>query len=218
MSTFNIKPIFVLTLILCYTVSCAKKVTEPFVGHIQYKIVPADTAYADLIPETTMELYTNDTIVRIETRNAIFGKQVSIKHLELKKSYLLLTFNNEKYAIQTSQKEDTIVHDFTFEKVKGRSKDMFNEKTKKCKAIYKEDQSEREIIYFEGIRPDLLDVYPGVEGLPARYSLNTKDGPVIYEVVQLKRTPLSKDLFGIPTDYKKLSLDEFLSIAMPKEN
>ena len=62
----------VILLSICIAASCAKKNVEPFVGQITYKIVSTDTTYKDMIPEMKMVVYTNDTLVRIETSNPVF--------------------------------------------------------------------------------------------------------------------------------------------------
>ena len=43
-----------------------------------------------------MRVYTNDTLVRTENESPLFGKQILIKNLNLKKQYLLLNINDKK--------------------------------------------------------------------------------------------------------------------------
>jgi len=66
-------------------------------------------------------LYTNDTVVRLETETQQFGVQVYIRNMVLNKAYLLLELDGNKYAIQTdlSKKTDTIKKTYTVKKKNG---------------------------------------------------------------------------------------------------
>ena len=54
-----------------------------------------------------MVVYTNDTLSRIEVLNDALGEQVTIKLMELKKSYLLMSMMGKKLAIQTDERDDS---------------------------------------------------------------------------------------------------------------
>lgn len=199
--------------------SCGGTAPKPFVGKIRYEISPVDTALQKLIPTSKMVVYTNDTISRIETENPIFGKQITIKHLELKKSYLLVSFQGANYAIQTSETMDTVkVEPYAFEKIKGKSNPILDQKTAQVEVSKSTFDAPIEVVYFAEIRPDLLDVFEGIKGLPAIYQMNTKDGLMQYRAIELEEGPVSRDLFGIPSDYQRISLEAFLDLVMPKEN
>jgi len=78
-----------------------------FTGVIKYKVSMLDTALQQLIDDREMYVYTNDTLSRMEIMNDALGQQVSIKHMGLKKSYLLMNFLGKKLAIQTSVSDDS---------------------------------------------------------------------------------------------------------------
>ena len=74
----------------------------------------------------------------------------------------MLSFKETKYAIQTSQLNDTVVgFKYTFKVLKSKSKDILSESTKKCEVTKTEDGIVREIIFFNEIRSDLMDAYEG---------------------------------------------------------
>jgi hypothetical protein len=211
-STFNL--IFFL---LTFSTSIFSQ--KGFSGHILYEISTANTSLAKLMPITYMHLYTNDTIARIENDNPIFGKQITIKHLELEKSYLLLEHQGGFYAIQTPSRSDSLLESlYNFDYKCIGTKKIAGRKTKKVIVGNSKNMEETEVQYFKNIRPDLLDVKEGIKGLPAIYSLITKDGELIYKAILIEEKVVNRDLFGIPSNYKKLSLKEFLDLIKPVEN
>ena len=80
-------------LIVLFTLFSFSSISQkfvPFTGKLVYSIQITDTSLRKLIPTKTMVVYTNDTLLRIENDTDKLGKQVVIKHLILKKSYLLI--------------------------------------------------------------------------------------------------------------------------------
>jgi hypothetical protein len=47
-----------------------------------------------------------------------------------------------------------------------------------------------------------------------KYSIATPNGILDYELVKLERYLPSQDLFGIPLDYERVSIDSFLEQMM----
>ncbi|MBU2019232.1 MAG: hypothetical protein KJ941_06270 [Bacteroidetes bacterium] len=142
----------------------------------------------------TMVIYTNDTIVRIESKSKL-GEQVLIKHLVKQKSYLLLNVNDQKFAIQTNA--DTALTKNTIDqKIKYYwfgSKKISGVKAKKAK-ISRNDLDTAKIFYYtKTIRPDLLNVYEGVKGLPLHYYLQHTDGIYQYQLVEFSDQAVSRD-------------------------
>ena len=69
---------------------------KPFRGAFTYKVELVDSTLKKGVFQYYMRVYTNDTLVRTENESNLFGKQILIKHLTLKKQYLLLTYENKK--------------------------------------------------------------------------------------------------------------------------
>lgn len=185
---------------------------KPFSGSLTYR---ASISYADtnlVIKEWKVKVYTNDTIVRVETETGQFGTQVYIRHMELGKAYLLLELDGKKYAIQTTltKKADTIPANYTVKK-------MFGSKTingVKCKKYFVKDKdADGFVCYFaKKIGNKYLEVYPEIPGLAVDYFLPSQEGLIHYELVDQKAETVNRDLFGIPSDFKRITFEEFLRI------
>jgi hypothetical protein len=183
-----------------------------FTGIFIYKVSILDTTIQQLIDDREMFVYTNDTLSRMEIVNDALGPQVNIKNMSLKKSYLLMDFMGKKLAIQNDQKNDsnTYVPYKIKYKIFGRKK--MNGQVLKMAIISREDLNEpRTVWYFKYIRPDILDIYDGIKGLPADYYIGTVDGIIHYSIISIEEKPVNKNLFGIPSDFEKITMNQFLT-------
>lgn len=155
-------------------------------------------------------LYTNDTVVRLETETQQFGVQVYIRNMNLNKAYLLLELDGNKYAIQTdlSKKTDSIPKGYTVKKKLG-SKKVAGVKAKKY--LVKDTDTEGYYCYFaKKLSNKYLQVYPEVPGLAVDYYIPSQEGLIHYELVEKKDETVNRDLFGVPSDYKRISFEEFM--------
>jgi hypothetical protein len=179
-----------------------------FTGGIKYNVSMLDTTLQQLIDDREMVVYTNDTLSRMEILNDALGSQVSIKHMDLKKSYLLMDFLGKKLAIQTNQQDDSTQYEPYQIKYKFFGKKKVDGMILKKAIVYREDLEEpRTVWYFKNIRPDILDFYSGIKGLPADFYVGTVDGILHYSLLSIDQKLVSKDMFGIPSN---ITLGEFL--------
>jgi hypothetical protein len=128
----------------------------------------------------------------------------------LNKAYLLLELDENKYAIQTdlSKKTDTIPKTYTVKKKMG-SKKIAGMKAQKY--LVKDENTEGFYCYFsKKLGNKYLQVYPEVKGLALDYYIPSQDGLIHYELVEKKNEAVNHDLFGIPSDYKRISFEEFM--------
>jgi hypothetical protein len=205
-----IKAIPTLTFLLLLGTAFSQK-TKPFSGKLIYSIEIADTAMAILFPKTYMTIYTNDTIVRIENETKNLGTQVVLKHSLLNKSILMLNVNNKGYAIQTDlskhdKKQDT---SFYYKKKWGRIK-IFGQVAKKIEVIETGHKKGNIFFYLKDYSTKYVDAYSDLPGLPVYYMLTTSDGTFIYTLIHMEETTVDANLFGVPSDYSKMTFDEFL--------
>lgn len=201
--------LFFCSLIVFLNLNCFGQ--SGFTGVIKYNVSMLDTTIQQLIDDREMSIYTNDTLSRMEIMNDALGQQVSIKHMDLKKSYLLMDFLGKKLAIQTTEKDDTLKYEPYDIKYKLFGKKKVNGLILKKAIVYREDLKEKRTIwYFKNIRPDLMEYYPGIKGLPADFYIGTIDGIIHYTLLSVEEKPINKDLFGIPSDYEKITLGDFL--------
>ena len=215
-SKLNTSIIFV---ILFTTFTFSQK-HESFQGKLVYSIEMADTSLQKLIPPTTMTIYTNDTIVRIENETPQLGKQIIIKHLILNKSILLIQSGETRYAIQTDLskaqnriEKDTLDHGYIFKKKLGKRK-IINLKANRMNVTLVGQKKSIEILYLKHFSPKYIDAFEGIPGLPVRYYINTEDGVMVYTLIHMEKKKLDRDLFGVPNDYKKVSFDQFIEEVM----
>ena len=193
---------------------------DAFQGVLVYSIEMADTSLQKMIPPTTMTIYTNDTIVRIENETNQLGKQIIIKHLILNKSILLIQSGETRYAIQTDLskeqnkiEKDTLEHGYIFKKKIGTRK-IINLKANRMNVTLVGQKKSIEILYLKHFSPKYIDVFEGIPGLPVRYYINTEDGVMVYTLIHMEKKKLDRDLFGVPNDYKKVSFDQFIEEVM----
>ncbi len=185
----------------------------PFQGRLIYQIEfinPVDSTQNTISKSI---VYTNDTLVRVESETGQLGPQVLIKHLIFQKYYLLINYNDTKFAIQQHVPKDTIPSKYTFKKKFG-SKKIAGIKAKRVLVSAASFDKPIEMWYFPKISPKYLDVLKGIQGLPVDYYIQLEDGILHYTLEKIEFSEVNKDLFGIPSDFKKVSFDEFLDQMM----
>jgi hypothetical protein len=187
----------------------------PFTGTLTYRVTICDTALAKYVPIRYMIVRTNDTLTRIENETDRLGKQIVIKHLGLNKSYLLLNTPIGKYAIQTNHneaKKDSILP-YSFKKKCGR-RTFCGIKAKKSLVSHKGFTEPLTFYYFKDYAPKYLNVFENCPGLPVLYYIPTDDGIFKYELISLDSKLPVHDLFGVPSDFKRVTFDQFLEEMM----
>jgi hypothetical protein len=190
---------------------------EPFVGKLTYSINIADTSLSAYFPEKKMVIYTNDSLLRIENYTEEFGVQVLIKHLVLNKSYLLLALDKGKFAIQTNHQNETQDSSrYQIEKKRGKTK-ICGINAKKIIIHHADLAKEEAFYYFKNISPKYLNAFPEFPGLPVVYYLNSEFGLLKYQLIEIDEAVPNYDLFGIPSDFKKISFDDFVQEMIQTE-
>lgn len=186
---------------------------ESFTGMLEYKISIRDTSMKAFVPDNRMVIYTNDTITRIENYTPRLGKQVVIHHMLLNKSYMLLDTPVGKFAIQTDHnKSDTARTEalYTMKKKCGKER-ILGFKSKRLIVTYPDMEEELAFLYLKQYSNKYLNNFEKSPGLLVKYSLPTEDGILDYELVRINQYIPDKDMFGIPSDYERVSFNEFLS-------
>lgn len=202
----------VLQLLILLSISSITYGQDSFTGMLEYKISIRDTAMRSFVPDNRMIVYTNDTITRIENFTSRLGKQVVIHHMVLNKSYMLLDTPVGKFAIQTDHnKKDSIGTDkgYTLDKKCGKEK-ILGYKAKKMIVKYDDMEEDLQFLYLKQYSNKYLNNFEDSPGLLVKYSLPTEDGTLDYELIRISEYAPDRDLFGIPSDYERVSFDEFL--------
>ena len=222
------QPIFMRHFILIVTLSIVlptsvfgqTKKTKRFTGMLEYKISVRDSALRDLVPDNRMVIFTNDTIVRVENFTQNLGQQIAIKHMILDKSYLMLDTEFGQYAIQMDESErskddraiDTTKSEmdkFVFDKKCGKTR-MHGHKMKRVMVSHPEFKEPIEFLYMKGYSRKIVDAYPEIDGIPTKYSVITPDAIFDYTLVKISEYTPAHDLFGIPSNFERISFDKFM--------
>lgn len=162
-----------------------------------------------------VKVFTNDTVVRVESETNALGNQVFIRHMELNKAYLLLQLDGNKFAIQTDlaenrNKADSSAPAYTFRKKLFGGKRVAGIKAKRY-YILDNGQKEGYYCWFAKKIPNrYLEVYQDIPGLAVDYYLPSQDGLIHYELESFEEGAVNRDLFGVPSDYKRVTFDEFV--------
>ena len=214
--------ILLITLVLALPTSgyTQTKRTKTFIGMLEYKISVRDSSLRDLVPDNRMIVYTNDTIVRIENFTHNLGDQIAIKHILMNKSYLLLDTDFGKYAIQMDESKeqeaakanDTTTSEmdkFQFEKKCGKRR-LLGRKMNRLMVSHPDFDTPIEFLYLKGYSTEIVNAYPKINGIPAKYSVITPDAIFDYELVKISEYTPENDLFGIPSDFERVSFDDFM--------
>lgn len=187
---------------------------KPFRGMLEYKITIRDTNMRNMIPESRMFLYTNDTISRMENFSSSLGKQVIIRHMELNKSYMLIETVKGKFAIKSDlNKSDTTqtVSKYEFKK-KCFKRKVLGKKAKRVLVSHPEFNEPIEFLYLKEHSNKYLNNFKAIPGLLVKYSVVTPDGVLDYELIHYSEYTPDRDLFGLPDDYQRVTFDEFVDI------
>jgi len=184
---------------------------ENFSGKLVYSITITDTSLQKMIPPRLMVVYTNDTLVRIENKTDQLGLQVIIKHLIYNKSYLLLSTPVNNYAIQTDHNDGReLKYPYTFESKRGKRK-LLGMKAKRLLVSHENFKKPLEFWYLPQFSPKYINTLENFPGLPVLYYISSVDGTYEYRLVSMEVNAPKHDLFGIPSDYKRVTFDDFLN-------
>lgn len=196
------------------------KKTKTFTGMLEYKISVRDSSLRDLVPDNRMLVYTNDTVVRVENFTQNLGNQVAIKHMLLDKSYLLLDTDFGKFAIQMDeskaqekmQENDTTtaeIDKFVFEKKCGKTR-LLGRRMNRLMVSHPDFEEPIEFLYMKGYSTEIVNAYPKINGIPTKYSVITPDAIFDYELVKINEYTPEHDLFGISSDFERITFDDFM--------
>lgn len=183
-----------------------------FTGRLVYSVETTDSAMMELFHERKMIIYTNDTLVRVENMTDQLGQQVAIRHLSLQKSYLLLKTAEGNFAIQTKFDQDSIKPSkYTYTKKWGKKK-IAGIKAKKLIVNHKDFKEPLTFYYLKKTPSKYLDGFNNFPGLLVEYYIPTEDGILKYTLTSMESDPTNLDLYGIPSDYQKVTMSEFIDI------
>lgn len=187
---------------------------KEFQGKLVYKITVRDTSLRNLIPDNQVSVYTNDTISRTENYTATLGKQILIRQMQMDKGYILIETPIGNYAIKQMPVPDSLKasKSYTFKK-KCFKKKVLGMKANRYLVNHSAFNDEIEFLYLKKYSNKYLNNFPEIPGLLVKYSIATPDAVLDYELIEFKPYSPDRDLFGIPSDFQKVTMDEFIDIV-----
>ncbi|PWH86148.1 lipoprotein [Brumimicrobium oceani] len=201
---------FTLLLFLLSACSSPKVSIDNFEGKFIYTISTIEEE-VNLSDSTSYQIvYAKDSMLRIDNFTPI-GKQIYIKHIPKNKAYILMDVGMKKVAIQTIADSSENAGRYLFEHARGKEK-MANRKAKKIRVTDTVYDTTFNMNYLEEIPAKYATAIEGMPGLPARYSINANGTWLNYEINSVEERPLNIDLFGIPSGYEVITLDEFIDL------
>lgn len=185
---------------------------NPFVGTLIYEVTNLNRPTDEPLEISVFSL---DSLVRIETPSPVFGNQIFIKHLTRKKSFLLISLSEtDHYAIKDDfKKQDSsaIQVKYIWKKKRGK-KTVGGLSGKKLKLTILKSNQTFECFYSKEFAAKYQDAYQDFPGLPIEYFVESEDGILKYTLKKHNKIAPNYDLFGIPSNYKRVTFDEFVDL------
>lgn len=215
------KSISIIAIICLFSLSSYGQKKKQFTGMLEYSLSQTDTATNKTQLLNSMILYTNDTITRMENFTGQLGKQVTIRHIEMNKSYLLIEVTDSaKFAIKTNLNVSDSLRkatNYTFKK-KMFKKKIMGMRANRMIVDHPDFAEPIEFLYLKKYSREYLNNFPAIPGLLVKYSVVTPNGVMDYELVKFSQYTVNRDLFGIPSDFQKVTIDEFMDQMLDLRN
>lgn len=199
-------------LFLLVFTSSYSQLKKSFVGTLVYEVTNLDRPGDEPLE---MIVFSLDSLVRIETPSPVFGAQIFIKHIPRKKSYLLISLSEtDHYAIKDDFKNldsAKIQVKYIWKKKRGK-KTVGGLTGKKLKLTILKSNQTFECFYSKEFAAKYQDAYQDFPGLPIEYYVESEDGILKYTLKKHNKIAPNYDLFGIPSNYKRVTFDEFVDL------
>lgn len=197
-------------IIILLSCSLPQAISDNFEGKFIYSI---ESPGNNPDPEDSINyqiVYAKDSMLRIDNFTPI-GKQTYIKHIPKNRAYILMDLGVRKVAIQTIPDTIEEANRYIFKHKSG--KEIFAGITTKKLEVTDTDLDTTMIMnYAPNISPKYSTAFKGIPGLPIKYALNSNGMWLTYQLMSVEERPLSINLFGIPSDHKIITLDEFIQL------
>lgn len=211
------KTLLIATVIFAFTAcNVSKNKHARFEGKLVYEIFVGEEAKQAIDSAKYQIIYAKDSLVRTESFTPL-GKQLFIKHILKNRAYTLVDMYGENYAIQSIPDSiDNLASKYSFDYKSGK-KLIAGKKANKVLVTIENLPKPVEMYYYKDISHDYTNAIPGLKGLPVEYTIFVKGEKLQYKLVSIEPKPIHIDYFGIPSDYKKLSVTEFMNLIKPDD-
>ncbi|MFZ9587151.1 MAG: hypothetical protein ACO29U_06085 [Crocinitomicaceae bacterium] len=192
--------------ILLVSWSSWSQVSDHFNGTLVYHIERVDIKDSST---SKMMIFARDSLIKIVNFSPDLGRQETIKHLVYQKKYVLIELAEGKFAIQMKDSLHPVNKACEFKATRGHVK-IAGIRGKKLSADYELVKNDLTVVYTKKISSKYLDAFTNAPGLLLMYYVANDHGLFKYtlESIDYKTPPIA--LFLIPSDFQKVSMDEFL--------
>ena len=206
------QPIYLIYSLILLGASCAPKLheIESFEGKLVYRIQSDRIQLGDQDSLDYQIVYAKDSLLRIENFTPL-GKQVFIKHLNKNKAYILMEFGENKYAIQTIPDEHPKADAFSYQPTK-KNRLIAGYQAEEMQVFLPDADTLIRMYFFTAIPNKYSEALPNAPGLPVSYFIFSNDEFYRYELESIHFDEFHIDLFGIPSDYEKISMTKFVEL------
>lgn len=203
-----IQQILIILYLFLIISACGTKVQERFEGKMVYKITSSKSEDFKEDSLGYQIVYAKDSMLRIENFTQL-GKQVYIKHITKNRAYILMEFNGEKVALKSIPEPPVNAGKYEFKKKRGKET-VAGRTARKMEVKIPNIDSLFVMYYFDDISHDYSEAVPGLPGLPVKYTLIVNDELSDFELIQFEQKAINIDYFGVPAEYKIMTMDEFI--------
>ena len=197
---------FVLPTCYCFSFLAQK----PFTGELLYagvKVTPKDSNAVEKIL-----IYAKDSLGKVIHFSTVLGKQECINNLPRNKSILLVETTKGKFAIKTGNQSDTDTSlTYRYKKTMG-SKKIAGIRAKKILVFFNNLDKPFPFYYTKKIDAKYGPSFHRLPGLVLSYYQPTDQGIYFYELKELNKKEVPLSLFSVPSDYKRVTLEEFFEL------
>ena len=181
---------------------------------LEYKDLPAEMAAMEaMLPDESVTRIKGQK-TRVEQSMGMGMSQVVITDIKNESGTLLMDMMGQKMAVSMSKEE--------LEKMEKKGADKkpefkYSDSETKEIAGYKcskatvsmEGVGEMEIYYTEDLPAGASKQFEGLKGFPLEYTVDSGQFKVKMTAKSVAKEKLDKSLFEIPSDFKKMTFDEF---------
>jgi hypothetical protein len=120
-----------------------------------------------------------------------------------------MEFEGERVALKSIPEPPANEGKYEFSKCKGKETIM-GRTARKMEVKIPNIDSLFMMYYFEDVSHDYSEAIPGIPGLPVKFTLIANGELSDFELIHFEKKAIGIDYFGIPSDYKIITMDEFM--------
>ncbi|MDC0304094.1 DUF4412 domain-containing protein [Flavobacteriales bacterium] len=206
------------TALVAITIALPSLAQNKFEGTVvfglEYKDLPAEMAAMEAMLPDEMTTRIKGDKTRLEQSMGMGMSQVTITDMKTESGTLLMDMMGKKMAVSMSKDELGKLEKKKaetkpkFNYVKGAGKEIAGYKCEKV-MVTMEGVEEMELFYTNELPAGANKQFEGLKGFPLEYTMDSGQFKVKMTAKTVTKEKLDKSLFGIPSDFEKMTFAEF---------